>query len=69
MRYLEKINNSLKKLMKNNKDLYLIGEDMLDPYGGAFKVTKEISSLSCIGIVAINYLLLEFIFLTNYYVC
>ena len=45
MRYLEKINNSLKKLMKNNKDLYLIGEDVLDPYGGAFKVTKEISSL------------------------
>ena len=45
MRYLEKINNSLKKLMKNNEDLYLIGEDVLDPYGGAFKVTKEISDL------------------------
>ncbi len=45
MRYLEKINYSLKKLMKNNKDLYLMGEDLLDPYGGAFKVTKEISSL------------------------
>ena len=24
--------------------MYLIGEDMLDPYGGAFKVTKGVSS-------------------------
>tara|TARA_B100000963_G_scaffold361901_1_gene400675 strand:+ start:108 stop:1037 length:930 start_codon:yes stop_codon:yes gene_type:complete len=45
MRYLNKINNTLKKLMKENKNLYILGEDILDPYGGAFKVTKEISSL------------------------
>lgn len=43
MRYLDKINTTLKKLMSENKNLYILGEDILDPYGGAFKVTKEIS--------------------------
>jgi pyruvate dehydrogenase E1 component beta subunit len=30
--------------MENNKDLYFIGEDIMDPYGGAFKVSKGLST-------------------------
>ena len=44
MLYLESINNSLHNLMDNNKKVYLLGEDIVDPYGGAFKVTKGLSS-------------------------
>lgn len=44
MRVVEKINKVLERLMSENKDLYLIGEDILDPYGGAFKVTKGLST-------------------------
>ncbi len=31
-------------LMENNSRMYLIGEDLLDPYGGAFKVSKGLST-------------------------
>ena len=44
MRVVEKINKVLERLMNENKDLYVIGEDILDPYGGAFKVTKGLST-------------------------
>ena len=44
MRVVEKINSVLEKLMRKNKDLYLVGEDIIDPYGGAFKVTKGLST-------------------------
>ena len=30
--------------MEENSSVYLIGEDILDPYGGAFKVTRGLSS-------------------------
>ena len=30
--------------MNENNDLFIIGEDILDPYGGAFKVTKGLST-------------------------
>lgn len=45
MRVVEKINSAIHKLMEENDDLYIIGEDILDPYGGAFKVTKGISKI------------------------
>ena len=45
MRYLNLINNTLKKLLIENDDLFIIGEDIIDPYGGAFKVTKNLSTL------------------------
>ncbi len=45
MRHIDAINNTLKNLMTKNSDLYIIGEDIIDPYGGAFKVTKNLSSL------------------------
>jgi len=44
MRVVEKINGAITKLMEEHKDLYILGEDILDPYGGAFKVTKGIST-------------------------
>ena len=44
MLYLESLNHSMHELMKNNTDVYVIGEDIVDPYGGAFKVTKGLST-------------------------
>ena len=41
---LQNLNNALHFFMGNNKDLYFIGEDILDPYGGAFKVSKGLST-------------------------
>lgn len=41
---LESLNKALHAAFSSNEDVYLIGEDILDPYGGAFKVAKEISS-------------------------
>jgi acetoin:2,6-dichlorophenolindophenol oxidoreductase subunit beta len=44
MRVVESINLALHHLMKSDSELLVIGEDILDPYGGAFKVTKGLSS-------------------------
>ena len=30
--------------MEDNTQVYLLGEDILDPYGGAFKVTRGLST-------------------------
>jgi acetoin:2,6-dichlorophenolindophenol oxidoreductase subunit beta len=44
VRHNEAINLALEKIIHKNSDVYLLGEDLLDPYGGAFKVTKGLSS-------------------------
>ena len=44
MLFLESLNKSLHNILKYNKDVLVIGEDILDPYGGAFKVTKGLST-------------------------
>ena len=44
MRYNESLNKALHKLMKVNDKIIILGEDILDPYGGAFKVTKGLST-------------------------
>jgi pyruvate/2-oxoglutarate/acetoin dehydrogenase E1 component len=44
MKYLESIRNALDYLLANDEKVYIIGEDILDPYGGAFKATKGLSS-------------------------
>ena len=41
---LESLNQALHDVMQANESVYLLGEDMLDPYGGAFKVSKGLSS-------------------------
>ena len=42
--YLQSLNDTLHKLFENDDRVYLIGEDILDPYGGAFKVSRGLSS-------------------------
>ena len=44
MLYLDSLNKSLHNILRKNKDVILIGEDLLDPYGGAFKVSKGLST-------------------------
>jgi len=39
------LNNALRELLKSDEKILLIGEDILDPYGGAFKVTKGLSKI------------------------
>ena len=43
-RYVSSLNKSLHFLFDNHESVYLIGEDILDPYGGAFKVSSGLSS-------------------------
>jgi pyruvate/2-oxoglutarate/acetoin dehydrogenase E1 component len=44
MRYVESLNRALHRLMAADPRVHLIGEDLLDPYGGAFKVAKGLST-------------------------
>ena len=37
------LNDALRDLLKSDEKVLLMGEDILDPYGGAFKVTKGLS--------------------------
>ena len=43
-KYVQALNESLFRLMSEDERVFLIGEDIVDPYGGAFKVTKGLSS-------------------------
>jgi pyruvate/2-oxoglutarate/acetoin dehydrogenase E1 component len=41
---LERLNHALLNALQTDERVYLLGEDILDPYGGAFKVTRGLSS-------------------------
>jgi len=41
---LEAINHGLRQCLATSEDVYLLGEDVLDPYGGAFKASRGLSS-------------------------
>ena len=41
---LDSLNRGLHQAFADDARVYLIGEDLLDPYGGAFKVSKGLSS-------------------------
>lgn len=41
---LDSLNSALHRAMENDPRVYLLGEDILDPYGGAFKVTRGLST-------------------------
>ncbi|MGA2490484.1 MAG: transketolase C-terminal domain-containing protein [Anaerolineales bacterium] len=41
---LERLNRSLQHAMQVDERVYILGEDILDPYGGAFKVTHGLST-------------------------
>ncbi|MEU9464809.1 2-oxo acid dehydrogenase subunit E2 [Streptomyces sp. NPDC048312] len=38
------LNEALHTLFAHDEDLHLLGEDIVDPYGGAFKITKGLST-------------------------
>ena len=44
MRVVEAINQALSALMSEDPNVVILGEDVIDPYGGAFKVTKGLST-------------------------
>jgi pyruvate/2-oxoglutarate/acetoin dehydrogenase E1 component len=41
---LHALNRGLRRCLESSPDVYLLGEDILDPYGGAFKVVKGLST-------------------------
>jgi pyruvate/2-oxoglutarate/acetoin dehydrogenase E1 component len=41
---LESLNQGLYRALASDKRVVLLGQDLLDPYGGAFKVTRGLSS-------------------------
>lgn len=41
---LDSLNNALLQTMARNEQVFILGEDILDPYGGAFKVTRGLST-------------------------
>jgi pyruvate/2-oxoglutarate/acetoin dehydrogenase E1 component len=41
---LESLNTALHRAFTDNLNVYLLGEDILDPYGGAFKVSRGLST-------------------------
>jgi pyruvate/2-oxoglutarate/acetoin dehydrogenase E1 component len=41
---LQSLNDGLHKAFASNPRVHLLGEDVLDPYGGAFKVSRGLSS-------------------------
>lgn len=43
-RVVEHLNAALHGLMQKDERVYFIGEDVLDPYGGAFKVARRLST-------------------------
>lgn len=43
-RVTEELNSALHAMMAGDRGIVLVGEDLLDPYGGAFKVSKGLST-------------------------
>ena len=41
---LNSLNAALHKMLSQDPRVVVLGEDLLDPYGGAFKVTKGLST-------------------------
>jgi pyruvate/2-oxoglutarate/acetoin dehydrogenase E1 component len=41
---LQALNDSLHQILAANQGVIILGEDVLDPYGGAFKVTRGLST-------------------------
>ena len=44
MNYIESVREALNRCLANDDRVILLGEDICDPYGGAFKVTKGLST-------------------------
>ena len=46
----ELLNQALNEILSNDHNCLILGEDILDPYGGAFKVTNNLSTVKSLGI-------------------
>ena len=44
MRYVQALNDTLRSILRDDPRVIVLGEDIADPYGGAFKVTKGLST-------------------------
>jgi pyruvate/2-oxoglutarate/acetoin dehydrogenase E1 component len=44
MRCGQALNAALHEIFERDPDVYLLGEDLLDPYGGAFKISQGLST-------------------------
>jgi 2-oxoisovalerate dehydrogenase E1 component len=42
--FVKRLNAALFRLLGENSEVFVIGEDVVDPYGGAFKVTQGLST-------------------------
>lgn len=52
MKYIKELRNGIENVIRSH-NAFIIGEDVQDPYGGAFKVTKGLSSLYPNNIIAV----------------
>ncbi len=43
-RQVKNMNITFNQLLSENRDLIFLGEDILSPYGGAFKATRDLSN-------------------------
>jgi pyruvate/2-oxoglutarate/acetoin dehydrogenase E1 component len=41
---LSSLNSALERMLREDESVVILGEDLLDPYGGAFKVTRGLSA-------------------------
>jgi pyruvate/2-oxoglutarate/acetoin dehydrogenase E1 component len=41
--YIDYLKDGLRELLQSDLSVHLLGEDIAEPYGGAFKVTKGLS--------------------------
>lgn len=44
LRYVESLNQALVEALEADANVVVLGEDIIDPYGGAFKVTRGLST-------------------------
>lgn len=44
-RYIQALNEAFMKIMGDNHNVFMLGEDIKSPYGGAFKATKALSDI------------------------
>jgi pyruvate/2-oxoglutarate/acetoin dehydrogenase E1 component len=44
VKFFKSLNFALEKMLINQEEVIIYGEDLVDPYGGAFKVTKGLST-------------------------
>ncbi len=61
MKYIMDLRSAMEELIKE-KGCYFIGEDIQEPYGGAFKVTKGLSDKYPDNIIAVPIQLLLHVF-------